>query len=478
MPRLSLHSMIFAGMFIGLGVGLVVHYAIDPESNSFQTLVWWLNLFGKELFIGGLKMIIAPLIFSTVIAGISSLPAASDLGSIGFKTFAYYFSTTAIAVGIGIAAVLFVQPGAKEASQSVRADRERIIAQYREEFTLAHGGDPNSPQFKASFKAYMAERDGLAVQSTDFRSGYERMAHAKDRTPGQMVLEDIIRPILSNPFHAISQNPPNSLGIIAFAILTGVACIVLGDKAKPVAAFFTSMSEIMMIITLWIMRLAPLAIACLIASMVATFGVDSLISLGWYCGVVIGGIAVHVGVLLTLVALVGRMNPIRFVKGIWNAWIIAFTTTSSAATLPVTIHSVKKKLGVSEKVADFSLPVGATINMDGTALYEGVAVIFLIQMYGGLEDVPITMGPVQTLVIFVTAVLASVGAAAVPSAGLITMAIVATAVGLPIHYVVIIYAVDHFLDMFRTSTNVLGDMAGAVIIDRLESGRLARKHTA
>jgi Na+/H+-dicarboxylate symporter len=152
--------------------------------------------------------------------------------------------------------------------------------------------------------------------------------------------------------------------------------------------------------------------------------------------------------------------------------MIAFSTRSSAATLPVTIANTTEKLKVSPKVANFTLPLGATMNMDGTALYEGVAVIFLIQIYGGLDDVTITMTAIATLLIFITAVLASVGAAAVPDAGLVTMVLVAAAVHLPIYYIPLIFAVDAFLDMFRTSTNVLGDTVGAIVVNRLEEGRL------
>ena len=287
-----------------------------------------------------------------------------------------------------------------------------------------------------------------------------------------MFRDEILRPILTNPFTALSKSPPNSLGVIFFAILVGLACVIIGEPARPVGRFFESANAVMMKITLWIMEVAPYGIACIIASLVATLGMDALQSLAWYCGVVVLGIAVHICVLLALVRFVGKMSPLEFIRGIQDAWLIAFTTTSSAATLPVTIVCTTEKLKVSEKVARFTLPVGATINMDGTALYEGVAVIFLIQVFGGLDDVPIVLTGMKTFVIFLTAVLASIGAAAIPSAGLVTMAIVASAVGLPLHYIFLIYAVDHLLDMFRTSTNVLGDAVGAVIVDRLEAGRL------
>ena len=186
----------------------------------------------------------------------------------------------------------------------------------------------------------------------------------------------------------------------------------------------------------------------------------------------IGALIVHVGVRVAISATMGRVGPVALFRGIREAYMIAFTTRSSAATLPITIANVTENLGVSPKVAKFSLPLGATMNMDGTALYEGIAVIFLIQIYGGLDDVSITMTAMTTLLIFVTAVLASVGAAAVPDAGLVTMVLVASAVHFPIYYIPLIFAVDAFLDMFRTSTNVLGDTVGAIVVNRLERSRL------
>lgn len=470
---MSLHNRIFLGMAIGLAVGLAMYFGLDPESALFEQGVWWLDLVGKEIFIRALKMIIAPLIFASIVAGICSLPSATELGNIGLKTFIYYFCTTTIAVFIGIVAVLVVQPGKKTASLSVRDERVAAIAAYKEQFTEANGVDPDTDvRAMAQFRAYVAEREGEGLTQTDFGASWTRMLEAEARGPGDMFVEEILRPILTNPANALAQATPNSLGIIFFALLVGLACVVIGDLARPVAHFFESANEVMMKITLWFMEIAPVAIGCIIASLVATLGTEALKSLAWYCIVVVGGIAIHVCVLVALVAVVGKMSPKTFLTGIRNAWLVAFSTTSSAATLPVTLQCTTEKMGVDPKVARFTLPVGATMNMDGTALYEGVAVIFLIQVFGGLEDVPIELGGMQTLIIFVTAVLASVGAAAVPSAGLITMAIVASAVGLPLHYIFFIFAVDRLLDMFRTSTNVLGDAAGAVIIHRLERHRL------
>lgn len=466
----KLHHWILIGMGIGLVGGLLMFFFGDPQTAAFTSTIWWLNLLGKDLFIGSLKMIIAPLIFASIIAGITSLPNSRELGSIGWKTFVYYFCTTGLAVLIGLAAVLVIQPGKKDASQRVRQEREKTLVTYRAAYAEANqGADPMAPDHIDAYRAFIASEEGT-VRSGDFSSKWTRIKGTESVSARDMFRRDILKPILTNPFASLANL--NSLGIICFAILIGLACIAVGAPARPVVDLFQGFNKIMMTITLWVMRVAPVAIGCLIASVVATLGFDALRSLGWYCATVIIGIGLHVVALLCLVAFVGRTSPLVFLKGIQDAWLIAFSTTSSAATLPVTLESVIGKLKVSPKVANFSLPVGATINMDGTALYEGVAVIFMIQLYGGLDDVPIVMTAAKTVVIFITAVLASVGAAAVPSAGLITMAIVAAAVGLPLHYIFFIYAVDHVLDMFRTSTNVMGDAAGAVIVNQLERGRL------
>ena len=470
MRTLKLHHWILVGLLTGLVVGLLMFFTGDPQSARFQSALWWLNLLGKDLFIGSLKMIIAPLIFASIIAGITSLPNSRELGSIGWKTFVYYFCTTSLAVAIGLLAVLVIQPGHKSASQRVRSERQQTLTAYRAEFSETfHVANPMADENVSAYRTFIAQKEGDARQG-DFAGKWSSIKDTKEVSARDMFRRDILKPILTNPFASLANT--NSLGIIFFAILIGLACMTVGRAADPVVHVFQGFNRIMMTITLWVMGAAPVALGCLIASVVATLGMDALHSLAWDCATVVIGIALHVIALITLVALLGRMSPKRFLLGIQEAWLIAFTTTSSAATLPVNLKCVTEKLKVSDKIANFTLPVGATVNMDGTALYEGVAVIFMIQLYGGLDDVPIVLTAAKTFVIFITAVLASVGAAAVPSAGLITMAIVASAVGLPLHYIFFIYAVDHLLDMFRTSTNVMGDAAGAVIVNRLERNRL------
>jgi Na+/H+-dicarboxylate symporter len=287
-----------------------------------------------------------------------------------------------------------------------------------------------------------------------------------------MLREKLLLPVLDNPFHALAGSPPNTLGIIAFAVLIGLACLVLGEKVAVVTRFFVGFNEIMVTITGWVMEIAPLAIGCIIASIMATLGFQAIASLAWYTTAVLLALGLHMAFLLIVVKGVAGIGPRRFIAGMRDAWLISFSTASSTATLPISIRCVTRNLKVSPKVADFSMPVGATVNMDGSALYEAVAILFVVQVYGGLADVPIELGIGNTLIIAVTAVVTSIGVAAVPSAALITMAIIAGAIGLPLHYIAIIYAVDHLLDMFRTTVNITGDAVGAAVVNAWEEKRL------
>ncbi len=478
--KLKLHTWIFVGMVLGVVVGYLLYRVWDPTAGVgpqpawHATVLWLLDLLGPTFFMGALKMIIAPLILASIIAGVTSLPDIRELGAIGWKTLVYYIGTTSVAVAIGLLAVLLVQPGRKPASLAIRQAAQNEQARYREQYAQATGqaaldeaGRPR-PDYVNWLRS---TKRGVKAEGR-YASKLRAIQSAEGRSPGQIFTEDIVRPLLMNPFTSLAANPPNALGIIAFALLTGIACTFLGEPARPVVDFFQGLNAVMMRITHWLMAVAPLAIGCIVAKLVADTGPGVFSSLGWYCVTVLGGIAVHVAVLLIVAATVGGVGPLALWRGIREAWLVAFSTRSSAATLPITIATTTEKLGVSPKVANFSLPLGATMNMDGTALYEGVAVIFLIQIFGGLDDVPIEMTAMTTFLIFITAVLASIGAAAVPNAGLVTMVIVATAVNLPVYYIPLIFAVDAVLDMFRTSTNVLGDAIGALVVNRLERHRL------
>jgi Na+/H+-dicarboxylate symporter len=425
----KLHWLIFVGMIAGAGVGIFIS---KLDNTTLQNnLLGILDLFGQTIFVGALKMIVAPLIFFSILSAITSLSTTGELWRLGWKTLVFYLVTTSIAVGIGLFFVLTIKPGFSQNRDEIRAQWQQRKAELRQQYGAQE----------------------------------EKIEAAKGKNALE-IIKDNLKKIIVNPFQALAD--AQSLGIIFFAILLGVALIVVGPLGKPALPVIHGINAAIMKMTGWIMAGSPFFIFCLVASLVGTIGARVFETLMWYVITVLVGIALHVCVLLTICRFVGKVSPLVFLKGIREAWMIAFATRSSAATLPVTLDCVQNKLGVSPKSAEFVLPLGATMNMDGTALYEGVAVIFLIQLFGGMPGANIELTPVITVVIFLTAVLASIGAAAVPDAGLITMVLVAGAVGLDAEYLIMIFAVDAFLDMFRTSTNVLGDSVGAIVINRLE----------
>lgn len=468
---MRLHHLIFIAMALGLLAGLGLYYAGQHQPGPWHPIALWLaDLLGPVMFVGALKMILAPLIFASIVAGVTSLPDLRELGAIGWKTLAYYLCTTSIAVTLGLVAVETINPGQRPGAAATKNQRAEHLRAMRAEYETTFEQSAMNPAGLPTpdYQVWLARQEGLRAAS----ALTEKLESGGSRSPGDIVRDDIIRPLLMNPFESLSTNPPNGLGIIFFALLLGIACAVVGDPAAPVVAFFNGLNHVILKITHWLMLVSPLAIGCIVAKLVATTGPEVFQSLGWYCLTVVLGIAAHVLVLVTVCRLIGGVGPITLWRGIREAWLIAFTTRSSAATLPVTITNVTENLHVSPKVANFSLPLGATMNMDGTALYQGVAVVFLLQLFAGLDDVPPIHGLATNILIFVTAVLASVGAAAVPNAALVTMGLVASAVGLPLYYIPFIFAVDAVLDMFRTSTNVLGDIVGAVVVNRLERNRL------
>jgi len=457
--RLGLHNLIFVFMALGVVVGLLLAGVSDHAAPWFTTTLTAFDFIGRTLFVGLLKMIIAPLILVSIVAGVTSIPSFEDAGRIGVRTLLYYVATTAIAVAIGLALVLTIRPGDNSHATQMRAERAAELSSLRQEYeqTTGRRAAADGPDYRQ----WLVQREGKGQSAK-----YQRVVSKRERGTFEMVVEDIVQPMIMNPFRALAER--NSLGIIFFALLLGLVCMALGEPARPLVDVFQAANKVILRMTRWLMAISPVAVFCLMAAIIARNGPEVFQSLGWYCGTVIGGIVIHVGVLLTICAVVGRMNPWTFLRGIREAWAVAFATRSSAATLPITVRCVTQKLGIRARVANFTLPIGATVNMDGTALYEGVAIVFLIQIYGGMDDVGITLAGGAVLVIFLTAVLASVGAAAVPDAGLVTMVLVATAVHLPVYYLPFIFAVDAFLDMFRTSTNVLGDAVGAVVVNRFE----------
>lgn len=358
-----------------------------------------------DLFLRLIQFIIVPLIASSLIVGVASTGSMKTLGRIGGKTILYYLASTLIAVCIGLAAALLFSPGT--------------------------GVDISSA--------------GKAPEATD--------------TGGFITV--LLNIIPTNPLESLSSG--NILQIIFFSLFLGIGITMVGKKAEPVFRFFDGLAEIMYKITWVIMKLIPIGIFGLLAPIIGEYGLSVLLPLIKL--VLVVGIACIVHALVTYsiaVKTLGKMNPWHFFKGIAPASLVAFSTQSSSGTLPVTIKCSEDNLGVSKKISSFVLPLGATINMDGTSLYLSVAALFTAQAYG------IELSITQMLMIVLIATLGSIGAAGVPGAGLVMLILVLTTVNLPLEAIALIAGVDRFMDMFRTAVNITGDATGALIIDRSE----------
>jgi proton glutamate symport protein len=363
-----------------------------------------------DMFIRLLKAIIIPLILASMVAGIISLGDVRKLGRIGLKTFIYYAATTTLAVGVGLVLVNVMKPGVG----------------------VEIGTKP------------AAEVAGGEVPSV------------------LSIISDIIP---ANLFDAMAKD--KVLSIIFFSLLLGVAISSIGEKGRPLVSLFEAFNSVMMKITDWIMRLAPFGVFALMAYTIGSMGLSVIKPLAVYMATVVLGLTIHACITLpVLLSVIGKYSPLKFISDVFSAVATAFSTASSAATLPITMDCVEENTGVSNKVASFVLPLGATVNMDGTALYEAVAAMFIAQAYG----IDLSIG--QQLVIMLTATLASIGAAAIPGAGLVTMVIVLRAVNLPLEGIGMILAVDRILDMLRTAVNVWGDACGAAVVANLEGEQL------
>jgi proton glutamate symport protein len=377
--------------------------------NNAISYVSWLG----DLFLRALKMLIIPLILSSIISSITNIGGSSRLGRIGLKTVIYYLSTSIIAIITGLFLVNLFRPGV--------------------------GADISMAQ----------DVEGLAEGAPDFK-------------------DTIISIVPDNIFKSVASG--EMLPIIFFAILFGYFITVIpGKPRQQLTNLFNAFYEVMMKITLFVIRFTPLGIFGIVAREIADQ--DNLVNLmskmGLYMITVLAGLAIHAFITLPLLLrIIGKINPFKYFKNMSAALLTAFSTSSSGATLPLTMNAVENNSGVSKKISSFTLPLGATINMDGTALYECVAVIFIAQAYGHALTL------IDQIIIVITALLASIGAAAIPMAGLVMITICLTAVNLPLQGVGLILAVDRILDMFRTSVNVWSDSCGAGIIARSEGEKL------
>ena len=383
-------------IFIALIAGLIVGAIFGPAAAAIKPI--------GTVFINLIKMLIVPLIFVSLVCGVTSMHDAQKMGRIAVKTIVIYLLTTAVAISIGLGLGTLLQPGS-----------------------------------------------GVDITA----------AAAVEAREAPTLVDTLVGLFPTNPLAAMADG--NVLQIIVFAILFGIAINLAGEAGAKIRQFFEWMAEVIYKLTGIVVALAPYGVFALMAWVAGTYGMDVLLPLGMvilavYVGCVLHAIIVYGGA----ISLVAKLNPIRYFQGIAEAQAVAFTTTSSSGTLPVTMSCTQKNLGVSRGVSSFVLPLGATINMDGTALYQGVCALFVAQAFG------IDLGFGQYVTIILTATLASIGTAGVPGAGLIMLSLVLTSVGLPLEGVAIIAGIDRILDMARTALNVTGDGMVSVLVAKSE----------
>ena len=403
-------------MFLGVAVGLI----FSSINGGNIIITNWVKPFGT-IFINSLKLIAIPLILASLIKGISDLKDISKLSSMGGLTITTYLTTTVIAVSIGLLVVNGFKPG------------NTISDETRTELVQAYSNDADQKREIAQEK--------------------------KESGP----LQPLVDLVPSNFLGAASDNK-NMLQVIFFSILFGIAMILIPEtKSKPVKSFFDSLNDVILKIIDLIMLCAPYGVFALLASLIVEApNIDLLKSLLLYSVTLLAGLFIVIIVYLMIVKFFLRRNLKEFIDGILPAQLVAFSTSSSAATLPVTMDRVHNHLGVKKEVSSFVLPIGATINMDGTAVYQAVAAVFIAQAFG------LELSLVDQLGIISTATLASIGAAAVPSAGTIVLVIVLAQAGIPEAGLALIFAVDRPLDMFRTVVNVTGDAMVSLIVSKFQ----------
>jgi Na+/H+-dicarboxylate symporter len=404
--QLTLSAQIFSGLIGGVLFGFILVLAAQ-QGAGIEEFINHYVVSGfdivKRLFISALKMVVVPLVLVSLICGTCSLSDPKKLGALGGKSIALYLLTTAIAISLALFFATLVNPG------------EGIVLEQ------SHHTIPQAPSL------------------TEVISGL----------------------VPSNPFAAMSEG--NMLQVIIFAILFGIAISRTGESGKKIAEFFTSLNDVILKLVTIVMYIAPYGVFCIMAVVIYTTGWESIEKLLRYFVLVAVTLLIHVLITYpTLLSLFAQLNPLILLKKMRPALLFAFSTSSSAATLPVTMEVARKRLGVGKSTASFTLPLGATINMDGTAIMQGVATVFIAQLYG----VDLTM--TQYLTVILMATLASIGTAGVPSVGLVMLTMVLNQVNLPSEAIGMLLGIDRLLDMMRTAVNITGDATVACIVAKSE----------
>jgi Na+/H+-dicarboxylate symporter len=406
-------------VLIGMALGIVTGILLGPSTGwltprAAQIVGNWLALPG-QLFLTLIQMIVIPLVFASVIRGLAASENLEQLRKVGLRVTLYFLVTTAIAIVIGLQAALLIEPGNF-------IDRDMV-------------------QSIVSTAQLPAAADDLA--RPDAADIPAKLAHLLPRNPLTSMVEG------------------EMLQVVLFAVIFGVALVMMApDQARPLLDLLGSLQEVCMTVVRWAMLLAPIAVFGLLAQLTSKIGLDALLGMAVYVGTVLLGLATLFGLYLLLLWSLGGMGPRRFLGAARDALLLAFSTSSSAAVMPLSMKTAEERLGVRSSVAQFVIPLGATINMNGTALYQGVAAIFLAQVFG----IDLSIGAMALIV--VTAVGASVGSPATPGVGIVILAMVLDSVGIPPAGIALIMGVDRILDMARTAINVCGDLVAARIMDR------------
>ena len=398
--QININNFIFIAMILGFLVGMILNLWV-PESFFKNTiLIDNIFYFGSTAFINLMKMLVVPLVFCSIVVGTASIINTKKIGNITIEIIILYLGTTLIAVCIAILLASLIQPG-----------------------------------------------NGLNMIGSVYTSNV---------TSNVTLTDNLLNMIPSNPIGSLANG--EMIPTIIFALIIGGILSVLKEETRLVKDFFTQFNKIMIKMTIWVMKLAPIGIFCLMASTFATLGLDALMPLFKFITCVILAIIIQSVIIYPLLLLLfTRLSPINVIKKFSSVLMFAFSSTSSNATIPLTLETLSQ-LGVSEEVSSFSIPVGATINMDGNAIMQGCAVMFATQAYG------MDLGLSALITIIFTAVIASISAAGIPSAAIISMNMLFMSVGLPLDIITFIMGIDHFLDMFRTAINVLGDAICTVIV--------------
>lgn len=401
--KIGLTTRIFIALLLGAILGVILHYCVLPNDTVQNVLVDGLFYIVGQGFLRLMQMLVVPLVLCSLICGASAIGDTKTLGKVGVRTVVFYIVTTALAVAVALTVARIINPGM--------------------------GMDLNS----------------LEVAETQIATTQTSMVDT---------LLDIIP---KNPIESLATG--NMLQIIVFSIIVGIILAKLGDKTQTVHNLFQQGNDIMMEMTMMVMSLAPIGVFCLIARTFSGMGFDAFQPLIKYmCAVMLALVIQCLGVYQILLKLFTGLNPIRFIKKFLPVMGFAFSTATSNATIPLSIDTLERKMGVSRRISSFTIPLGATINMDGTSIMQGVAVVFIAQAYG------IVLTPMDYVTVIATATLASIGTAGVPSVGLVTLSMVLTSVGLPIEGIGFIMGIDRILDMSRTAVNITGDAVCTTIV--------------